>query len=890
MAKQFIVRLKSGNKILANSQIITIKGLGDGPISPKDFQDGSLRGTVATENGIATLSKTVVGSDWTVSSPTYIVEGGRTFTVDWSAANNTMTEISYFIVYPGTLDIFSGRSVDNVGGIGALQITGNKGTFTVTTNSVPKEEKFDIVLYSGSLDNGIPLARSSTFSIVSVEFTAKLQKTTLYTGEEAIIEIKGVPFEYVNFRGETNGNVQLDKSGSYIGSLNPGVLLGEGNTYNWVVDGNLTDTVVTVTARVISSKNLSARAESTLVANNMPISVTVSGSGGDTITVVRAGSSNPYKFNLPSNGTTVLPDIRSGEFTPAGTTYTWSFDGDASIGVPTVSVEVRDYSLTVVPTSGTTQSGRPINAVIRGVPREIVTVTRYPGIVKTVLLDDAGNAPVDLTFGESIVPGTYKWVLDGNKTANTAEYNGEITLSNTLRVSYLGPTSIRQNQPIVTTVFGSQFERVSFTGNTSGVIDLNSIGVASIDLTLSTKLATGPASWLFTGNISTGSANLAVTILPQANLYVTGNTSFPETEPILLNVFGSNLEVITVSTPNKLPINFALSNIGYKQIDIQPIGFPVSANPYTVYFQGTYDLNYILPYSFSITPKYLLAVTGPQPSVVSGSPITVTITGAPAEIVSSTFEGGVPGPSLTLTTVGIGSLAYGIGNVNLVSGITLSPRTAPYVWNFTGSLSKNTVWPTYSVRIDSPFALSVTASTYSPPSGSAVNVTVTGSPGEIVTYSGSVNNGSVTLSSPSSGPGTYTFNILSGVAALNPGPYTWTFTGGVPRATNTQTLTITVGVAIPAITSFSRNSSDGRYYWTTTGGVVRHYVRVTLNSSTFNNSAATTVYDLYSTINNVGPIDLEAGISSGTQVTYRLNVYNSAGGVSTPNDLTVTIP
>lgn len=890
MAKQFIVRLKSGNKILANSQIITIKGLGDGPITPKDFVDGSLRGTVVTENGVATLSKTVVGSDWNISAPSYIIEGGRAFTVDWSAANNTMTEISYFILYPGTLDIFSGRSVDNVGGINALQINGTKGTFTVSTNSVPKEEKFDIVLYNGSLDNGIPLARSTTFSVVSVEFSAKLQKTTLYPGEEAIIEIKGVPFEFVTFRGETNGNVQLDKSGSYIGSLNPGVLLGEGNNYSWIVDGNLTDTVVTVSLRVITSRTLIARAETTLVANNMPIPVTVSGASGDTVTIIRAGSSNPYKFNLPSSGTVVLEDIRSGEFTPAGTTYTWSFDGDASIGVPTVSVEVRDFTLAVTPSTGVTPSGAAINVVVSGVPKEIVTITRYPGIVQTVLLDDAGTAAVDLSFGKSIIPGTYKWVLDGNKTANIAEYNGEITLSNTLRVSYLGPTSIRQNQPILTTVFGSQYERVSFAGNTSGVLDLNSIGIGTIDLTLGTQLATGPASWLFTGNISRGTANLAVTIRPQANLYVTGNSSFVETEPIVLNVFGSNLEVITVSTPNKLPINFALSNIGYNQVDIQPIGFPVTANPYTVYFQGTYDPNYIFPYNFSITPKYLLAVVGPQPSVISGSSITVTITGAPAEIVSSTFEGGVPGPSLTLTTVGLGSLAYGIGNVNLVSGITLSPRTAPYTWTFTGSLSKNTVWPTYSVRVDSPFALSVTASTYSPPSGTAVNVTVSGSPGEIVTYTGSVNNGSITLSSPSSGPGTYTFNILSGVAALNPGPYTWTFTGGVPRATNTATLAITVGVAVPSITSFSRNSSDGRYYWTTSGGVVRHLVRVTLNSSTFNNSAATTVYDLYSTINNIGPIDLEAGISSGTQVTYRLNVYNAAGGVSTPSDLTVTIP
>lgn len=889
MAKQFIVRLKSGNKILANSQIITIKGLGDGPISPKDFVDGSLKGSVVTENGVAMLSKTVAGSDWTITAPSYIIQGGKSFTVDWSAANNTMSEVSYFIVFPGTLDIYSGKSVDDVGGINALQITGTKGTFIVHTNSVPKEEKFEIVLYSGSLDNGIPLARSATFSIISVEFTAKLQKTTLFPGEDAIVEISGVPFEYVSFRGETNGNIQLDKSGSYIGSLNPNLLLGEGNTYSWILDGNLTDTVVTVTARIVSSKTLTARADENIVANNMPIAITVSGAGGDVISVVRSGTSNPYKFTLPLNGTTTLADIRSGEFTPAGTTYTWSFSGDVSSGIPTVSVEVKDFSLAVTPTSGTTPSGSAINVVVTGVPKEIVTVTRYPGIVETVILDDSGAAAVDLSFGKSIIPGTYKWVLDGSKTANSVEYNGTVTLLNTLNIRYQGPSTIRQNQPILTTVFGSQYERVTFTGNTSGVVDLNNIGLGTIDLTLSTTLATGPARWFFAGNLSKGGANLAVTIAPAANIYVTGNTTFVETEPILLTVFGSNLEVITASTPNKLPINFLLTSNGSATTDIQPIGFPASANPYTVYFQGTYDPTFIYPYSFNVTPKYLLSVTGPQPSVVSGAAINVTITGAPAEIVSSTFEGGVPGPSLTLTTVGLGSLSYGIGNINLASGITLSPRSTPYSWNFTGSLSKNTVWPSYSVRVDSPHPLTVTASTYNPPSGTALNVTVSGSPGEIVTYTGSVNNGSVTLSSPGSGPGTYTFNILSGVAALTPGPYTWTFTGSVPRTTNSVTLTVTVGVAIPAILTFYQNISDSRFYWTTSGSVVRHLVRATIGSGTFNNSSNTTVYDLYSTTNNIGPVDLTAGISSGTTVTFRLNVYNSQGGVSTPTDLVIVV-
>ena len=885
MAKQFIVRLKSGGKILANSQIITIKGLGDGPISPKDFTDGSLKGTVVTENGVASLSKTVAASDWVINTPACIVDGGSSLTINWTAKNNTATAISYYIVFPGTLNIYSGASVENSGGLNALQITGTSGSFVIQTKVVSKEEQFEVVMVNGSLDNGIPLSRSCTIRVVSIDFSAKLQKTTIYEGEEAFIEIKGAPFEYVAFRGETNGNVQLDKSGTYIGSLNPGIIISPGN-YVYIVDGNLTDTVVTLNLTVKTLNRLLARAESTLVANNMPITVRVTGTPSDAVTAIRTGSSKPYRFTLSPTGSALINDIRDGQFTPGGSTYTWNFDGDQSEGNPSISVEVRDFTLAVNPTSGTAARGRSLNTIVTGVPGEIVTVTRYPGSVDTVILDDSGAASVDLTFGKLINPGTYTWTLDGNKTPNNVEFTGNITQQNFLRVSYAGPSTIRQGIPIIATIFGSEFERVSFAGNTTGTTDLNSAGLGTQDLTLSTSLSVGTKSWVFTGNKSAGSANLTVAVAPASNLYVTGNVIFREQDPIPLTVYGANLEIITVTTNNKLPINFALDATGTKVTDLSPMGFVAAINPYTVYFTGTYDSTVIVPYSFSITPRFVLTVTGPQPSVIEGDPINVTITGAPGETVTSTFNGGIPGPVVTLNTYGVGTLAYGQNTLNLTSGVTLAAQTTPYTWIFGGTISLGN--PTYSVRIDNPYPLLVTAATYSPPSGSALNVTITGAPGEVVTYTGSVNNGSRTLSSPVSGPGSDTFNILSGVSPLTPGPYSWTFTGGVARTNNTKTLSITVGIAIPSITSFSR-SGAATYYWTTTGtNIVRHYVRVSIGSS-FNAAAASTVTDLYSNVNNVGPINLEAGLSSGNTYTFRLLVYNNAGGVSVHNDLTVTL-
>ena len=893
MSKQFIVRLKSGNQILANSQIITVKGLGTGTIATSDFTDGSLRGSVQTKNGIATLSKVIAGSDWTISAPSYVIQGGQTFTVNWSTKNNNISQISWFAVFPDTIDIFSGQSISDVGGINNLNIVGSSGSFTITASSIGKEEQFQIVLYSGSLADGVNLARSQTFNIKPFEFSAKFISSTISEGQDAIIEVYGVPFEDVTYRGETNGTIKLDKSGFFTGAINPGIRLAQG-TFSWVIDGNKTDTVVTLTLTVKGIAFLNAKAENTLVANNMPISVTVTGAPGDVITAIRSDSTNPYKFKLPAAGASdagrlVIDDIRGGAYTPAGSSYTWTFDGENTEGTSSVTVEVRAYSLAITPSSSSTASGRAIPVTISGVPNEIVTINRYPGVVKSTTLNNAGTGVVDLTFGENLVPGQYTWTFDGNRTPQVVTHTGTVFLQNALRVSYAGPAELRQNQPVTVTLSGTEGERVTFTGNTSGIVDLNTIGIGSIDVSLSSTLAVGTQTWIFSGNKSAGYANVSVKITSAANLRVTGNSTFVETETIPLTVFGANYEIITASVPNKLPVTFALSSTGTKVADITPMGFTAASNPYTVYFTGTYDPSLIVPFSFNVTPKYLLAVTGPTPSVVSGAAINVTITGAPAEVVSSTLNG-VPGPSITLTTVGVGTLATGTGTMNLAAGITLAPSNSAYVWTFTGSLSKNTVWPTYSVFVNSPYNLTVTADTYSPPSGTAVNVTVSGAPGEVVNYTGSVNNGSITLSSPASGAGTYTFNILSGQAALSPGPYTWTFTGTAPRTTNTASLAITVGVAIPGITSFSRNSSDGRYYWVSTGSVVRHLVRATLNSATFNSASSVTVYDLYSTINSIGPVNLESGISSGTQVTFRLNVYNVQGGVSLPSDLTITIP
>ena len=893
MAKQFIVRLKSGGKILANSQIITVKGLGEGAISAKDFTDGSLRGTLTTKDGVGTISKVIAGSGWDLDVNNTRVQGGSTIKLNWTAQNNSASLISWFAVFPGTTDIFSGLSLDNVGSINNLVINGNSGSFEIDTDTVGREEKIEILLYNGSLSDGLPLARSDTITILPIDFTAKLTNTVISEGQPVLVEVRGAPFENVTFRGETNGSFVLDKSGFYTGSITPLVSLSSGR-YKWVLDGDKTNNVVTLDLTVRGTSFIVAQLAQSIVANGSPIAVSVTGVAGDTVTVTRNDNAQPSRIKIPdsagsSTATAVVDDIRRGVNTPAGT-YTYTFDGEVTQGLANVTVEVRNYTLAVTPPTSSVTAGRPISVLVSGAPNEIITITRYPGMLSTAQLDASGSRSLDLTGGITLDPGEYTWTFDGSATANTPTHVSVVGQSTQLRANYNGPTGVRRGQPIVVSVSGADGELVTFTGNTSGSLTLNGFGLGAIDVTQSTSMAIASHTWTFTGDKSSGTPIITANVIAQSNLYVTGNTTFVEQDPINLSVFGANFEIITARVANKLPITFALDVTGTKTADISPMNFPASNYNYTVNFSGSNDPSYVFPFSFNVTPKYLLAVTGPQPSVQSGDPIVVTITGAPAEVVNSLF-GSVPGPSLTLTTVGAGTTATGSGTVDLAAGITLAPSTTPYVWTFTGNKSKNTVWPTYSVRVNSPYTLSVVADNYNPPAGTAVNVTVSGSPGEIINYTGSVSNGSITLSNPSTGPGVYTFNILAGVATLSPGPYSWTFTGTAPRTNNTTTLAITVGVAIPTITSFSRNSSDGRYYWVAAGtSIARHLVRATLNSVTFNTSTAITIYDLYSTNTSLGPVSLEAGISSGTTVTFRLNVYNVQGGVSLPSDLTITVP
>jgi len=74
MTKRFIVRLlKTDGTIVANSQIITVNGIGSGSMLARDFTDGLLADSVSTNNRSGSFVKTIgsiIGTLTPSSSPT----------------------------------------------------------------------------------------------------------------------------------------------------------------------------------------------------------------------------------------------------------------------------------------------------------------------------------------------------------------------------------------------------------------------------------------------------------------------------------------------------------------------------------------------------------------------------------------------------------------------------------------------------------------------------------------------------------------------------------------------------------------------------------------------------------------------------------------------------
>lgn len=246
MAKKFVVKLRKGGpsgNVVATSQVITIKGLGDTAPVTSDFKDGALGGVIKTNDGQACFVKTIAAPDWTLipvsddcATGQCIIKGTGTIHYNWTTSLAGVTDrVRWRAVFPNTTTLFTGGGLD--ASSGTIETHGYSGSFAIVTVPIKTTQQFQVALYTDS-DNGILLARSRTCTILPAELTINGPATAI-SNQPIPAVFKGYANDTVTFSGPTNGSIKLDNYGQQVVDLTAGKRIEPG-VYRWKATGILT--------------------------------------------------------------------------------------------------------------------------------------------------------------------------------------------------------------------------------------------------------------------------------------------------------------------------------------------------------------------------------------------------------------------------------------------------------------------------------------------------------------------------------------------------------------------------------------------------------------------------------------------------------------------------
>jgi len=119
-----------------------------------------------TRRYILTVNQSV--GNWRVSPVSTTVVGGNTLKFNWSVDRSDLTELSWYIVNPGTMVSYTGNGIPDRGTQFNIKRAVNtlSGDFTISTGVVTANNIFELKLFSGALSDSTPLAASGSITIV----------------------------------------------------------------------------------------------------------------------------------------------------------------------------------------------------------------------------------------------------------------------------------------------------------------------------------------------------------------------------------------------------------------------------------------------------------------------------------------------------------------------------------------------------------------------------------------------------------------------------------------------------------------------------------------------------------------------------------------------------
>jgi len=868
MSKQIIVRLRTGSvtgPIVANSQVITIDGLGSGPIRAQDFEDGLLQGSVSTASQLGTFFKKLIAPTWTLNPVSPTVNATASFTFNWTVSvPNTATNLKWYAVTVGTETEYSGPGITTRNGTISYITDSTNGSITVPTTAITADTQFQLTLWNGNLGTGTLLARSPVCKIVGVRLSVT-GPSSVYFNEPINITIKGYPAEKVTYSGATNGTIILDNTGTYannVSGLDPvtGLPMTPPGNYSWTFDGDKTPNVPTYTVSVTAKYTLAVNSPNPATFNfGDPLQIAVSGAPNETVSYV--GVTDPSnKGNISLNNSGTATHTITG--TPPVGNYVFKLKGNLTPNEITYTAKiVNNYALSVTGPSPVTENV-PITVTISGAPNEQITYTYvapaipnlyfdyYPDVAGafainskgmtaqqfaedhynnfgqaegrysptalaglsvaggTFVLDSNGGLTGNISLGLPSRTTPYSWKLDGNKTTETPVYSVTVAKSWVLGISL--PTTVTSDSRIDLIITGAPGETVTYTGSASAV---GNDGSFVLD-----------ASGRFTGDISgkdptTGLPNTP----PGTYTWVIKGNKTPNT--VNKTVIVTAAKQLTLTAPTRIkfgsPINITLNGVANEIVTYR---YQKPTATYNAYFDYYPDVAAaFLKDSGGMTANQYANSHYAQFGSAEGrmSPTTAT----------SKFENE---PSTTPGTFTLDG--SGVFTVDLSAGGSYNPpaRTSPYVWALDGDKTPNTL--TYSLTVDALSTINVTGPA-SVQYGAPIVVTISGAPNELISYTGTT-----TGSAPLDGTGSLTADINPN-KDLRGGTYSWTVSGN--KSSNTKTYTVVV-VSSQLQINGPANAAYGSAISITINGLpneVVTYTGTTTGSYTLNNTGSFT-FDL----------------------------------------------
>jgi len=439
MAKKIVVKLWKdgvGRSLVATSQVITLDGLGSGPVIAGDFADNTLQGTVNTSAQRGGFYKELKSPVWALNPLKTQVTAGNNIVLNWSTRPADITPaINWYAVNTGQQIIYTGSGLVSNKSTTPLLISGEGGTFNVATSPVDVNREVEITIWNGEFGISNLLARSGPIRIIAKELQASFPQAA-YPFRTAIpLNISGYPNELVTYEGfgsaytkGIKGNITLDSAGNfYVPDIRGGLDAPPG-PYSYTFDGNITAKSVTTTV-VVTTEGFYALQFTTQV----PEIITI----GDSLVLGVSGA--PYEritytgptvgtFDLNAGGAASTPNLVGGQTLIANKQYTWRFNGNISI---------NPLSLVV-----NTIAGKELNATGSS---PIAQATAY-----SVTVTGKANDNITYTDVKANIPVLYFdyypeaeaiWVTAGSPT-DTASWISNYHTTTGSGLGFLSPTAL----------------------------------------------------------------------------------------------------------------------------------------------------------------------------------------------------------------------------------------------------------------------------------------------------------------------------------------------------------------------------------------------------------------------------------------------------------------